>query len=138
MLDRARSIVLDVPYYHWPVLLILVVIPIIAGFTYWQFASAICCGALGGLLIMAGVGGLMLWQGRSLVSAMSIRQSFYLGIYLGVATIGALIQVLHAKIASLKDPNKVTKIKRKGRKKRGKEAETEEQKGGGIATWRTA
>jgi len=61
---------------------------------FWRFTSALCCAALGTLLVFAGMILLLLYKGAGPISSISAKQSFYLGVFIVMTAFGTIEQLL--------------------------------------------
>jgi hypothetical protein len=66
----------------------------VGGFSFWQLASALCCSALGTVLIFAGMILLLLNKGSMPVGIISRRSSFYAAVFAAMMVFGTIEQLL--------------------------------------------
>jgi len=64
------------------------------GFFFWRFIPALCCAALGTMLIFAGMILLLLYKGALPVSCISRNQSFYASVFMAATAFGTIEQLL--------------------------------------------
>jgi len=88
---------LQMPLYTWVVIAALVVVFIIAGFYLWRLTSALCCAALGTMLVFAGMIMLLLYKNAEPVTAISRSPAFYAAVFLAMIVFGTLEQLLLCK-----------------------------------------
>ena len=84
----------QMPVYNWAIIAALVVIFIAAGFFLWRLTSALCCAALGTMLVFAGMVLLLLYKGAGPISCISRRQLFYAAVFLVMTAFGTIEQLL--------------------------------------------
>ena len=80
--------------YNWAIIIVLILISIVVGFSFWQLASALCCSVLGTMLIFIGMILLLLNKGSMPVSIISSRSSFYLAVFAAMMVFGTTEQLL--------------------------------------------
>ncbi len=95
--QKVKHACLQMPVYNWAIILVLISICIVAGFSLWQLASALCCSALGTVLIFAGMILLLLNKGSMPVSIISSRSSFYVAVFAAMMAFGTIEQFLLCK-----------------------------------------
>ena len=132
-----RDLTVGVPFYNWPLLLLMVFAPIAASTTFWRATSAGLCSAAGALLLL--FAGIMVSRRFDIaaVGHINSRRELYIEIYIAVLVIGALIQLfLMPKVnRRIIAANKAVKAKTKFLKKSKAKEEAKKSK---VATWRTA
>jgi len=84
----------QMPVYVWPILLVLVVVFIVVGFFLRRLASALCCSALGTMLIFAGMILLLLYKGSVPISSICSKPPFYGAIFITMTVFGTIEQLL--------------------------------------------
>ena len=89
-----RQLTIDVPYYNWPILLALSVVPLGASAAFWQGTSAVLCSAAGAALLLTGVILLLVRSGFAAVGHISTKRDIYLEIFIAVTVVGAIVQLL--------------------------------------------
>ena len=89
-----RQLTIGVPYYNWPILLFVIALPLAAGASYWRATSAILCSAAGAAVMLAGVIMLLVRSGIAAAGFISTKREFFLEIFLAVAVLGAISQLL--------------------------------------------
>ena len=97
IIDSAQKIkhaCLQMPLYIWAMIAVLMLICLVVGFSLWQLASALCCSALGTVLIFTGMILLLLNKGSMPVSIISSRSSFYAGVFAAMMVFGTTEQLL--------------------------------------------
>ena len=95
--QKIKNACLQMPVYNWVIIIVLMLICIGAGFSLWQLASALCCSALGTVLIFAGMILLLLNKGSMPVSIISNRLSFYVAVFAVMMAFGTTEQLLLCK-----------------------------------------
>jgi hypothetical protein len=95
--QKVKHACLQMPVYSWAMIMVLILICIVAGFSLWQLASALCCSALGTVLIFAGMILLLLNKGSMPVNIISSRPSFYVAIFAAMMAFGTTEQLLLCK-----------------------------------------
>ncbi|MGD0573717.1 MAG: hypothetical protein ABSB11_11960 [Sedimentisphaerales bacterium] len=129
-----RQFTISVPYYNWPLLVALTVLPFVIA--SWQDASALFTSAAGAILVMAGTVMALLNSGYPAVGYITTKQDISVAV-LALATIaGAIIQLwllpeINVRFAAIRKTAK-TKVEKV---KAGKGKDAEKPK---TATWRTA
>ncbi len=130
-----RQLTIGVPYYNWPILLILIATPIAAASSYWRVTTASLCSAAGAALLFCGAIILFSRINFDAVRHIVDNRQFYLGLFIGVVVFSAFIQtfVLPRVSSRIASRQAATAKARKGKKhKKGNEAPTSK-----IA-WRTS
>ena len=95
--QKIKNVCLQMPVYNWAIIMVLILICIVAGFSLWQLASALCCSALGTVLIFAGMILLLLNKGSMPVSIISSRSPFYVAVFAAMMGFGTTEQLLLCK-----------------------------------------
>jgi hypothetical protein len=95
--QKIKHACLQMPVYNWAIIMVLILICIVAGFSLWQLASALCCSALGTVLIFAGMILLLLNKGSMPVSIISSRSPFYVAVFAAMMAFGTTEQLLLCK-----------------------------------------
>ena len=95
--QKIKQACLQMPVYKWAIIMVLVLICMVVGFSLWQLASALCCSALGTALIFAGMILLLLHKGAMPVSIISARSSFYVTVFTAMMAFGTAEQLLLCK-----------------------------------------
>ena len=91
---KLKHICLQMPLYIWAMIIVLILICLVVGFSLWRLASALCCSALGTVLIFTGMILLLLNKGSMPVSIISSRSSFYTGVFAAMMIFGTTEQLL--------------------------------------------
>ncbi len=102
---------LQMPTYNWAIIAVLAAIFIAGGFFLWRLTSALCCAALGTLLIFTGMILLLLYKGAAPVSGIYGRSSLYAAVFITMTAFGTIEQLLlcqrpHKQPIRKKEPNK--------------------------------
>jgi len=105
---RIKQACSQMPVYNWAIIAILAVIVTVAGFWLWRLASALCCAALGALLIFVGMILLLLYKGSAPITKLADRAPFYAAIFIVMIAFGTVEQLLLCR-------RKEKKVKRKKR-----------------------
>ncbi len=92
--DAIRQTCLQVPLYSWAVIAALIVIVVTAGLFLWRLTSALCCAALGTVLIFVGMILLLLYKGAEPISVICQRGHFYLCALIAMIVFGTIVQLL--------------------------------------------
>ena len=87
----------QMPVYHWAIIMVLALIFIVAGFSLWRLAMALCCSLLGTILIFAGMILLLLHKGAVPVSIICSKSSYYATVFIAMAAFGTSGQLLLCK-----------------------------------------
>ncbi len=95
--QRIKHAGLQMPVYHWAIIMVLALIFIVAGFFLWRLASALCCSVLGTVLIFAGMILLLLHKGAVPVSSICSKPSFYATVFIAMTAFGTSEQLLLCK-----------------------------------------
>ncbi len=124
--QRIKDAALQMPVYHWAIIMVLVLIFIVAGFSLWRLASALCCSVLGTVLIFAGMILLLLHKGALPVGIICSKTSFYATVFIAMTAFGTSEQLLLCKRQKTRSAGKRQRGKNKQEPDRTKES------------WRTA
>jgi len=111
--QRVKHAGLQMPVYHWMIIMVLVLIFIVAGFSLWRLASALCCSVLGTILIFAGMILLLLHKGAVPVSSICSKPSFYATVFIAMTAFGTCEQLLLCKRQKTRSAGKRQKSKNK-------------------------
>ena len=95
--QRIKHAGLQMPVYRWAIIIVLALIFIVAGFSLWQLASALCCSVLGTILIFAGMILLLLDKGAVPVSIICSNSSYYATAFIAMIAFGTIEQLLLCK-----------------------------------------
>lgn len=101
-----RQTYLQMPIYNLVIIAAVAVIFILGGFFLWRLTSALCCAALGTMLIFAGMILLLLYKGAAPISNIYSRIPFYSAAFTAMITFGTIEQLLLCKHAKKKLPSK--------------------------------
>jgi len=104
--NRIKQACTQMPVHSWAIMAVVIVIVIVAGFWIWRFASALCCSALGVLLIFAGMILLLLCKGSAPITKIAARTPFYAAVFIGMTAFGTLEQLLLCRHAERKSKRK--------------------------------
>jgi hypothetical protein len=89
---------LQLPAYCWPIMAVVVVVIVAAGAYLWPLTSAMCCAALGTILIFAGMIMLLMQKGAGPVTYIDGRGLFFAAIFAAMVAFGTLEQLLFCKL----------------------------------------
>jgi hypothetical protein len=103
--------------YNRVIIAVLAVFFIVVGFSRQRLILAICCAALGAMLIFAGMILLLLYKGAAPISRICQNQSYYLSVFAAMTAFGTAEQLLFCRRI------KEILTGKKGKGKDGKEAE---------------
>ena len=92
--QKIKHACLQMPVYNWIIIMVLILICLVAGFSLWQLASALCCSALGTVLIFVGMILMLFNKGSMPVSIISSRSSFYVAVFVAMMAFGTTEQIL--------------------------------------------
>ena len=95
--QRIKHAGLQMPVYHWAIIMVLALIFIVAGFSLWRLAMALCCSLLGTILIFAGMILLLLYKGALPVSIICSKSSYYATAFIAMIAFGTIEQLLLCK-----------------------------------------
>jgi hypothetical protein len=134
-----RDFTVGVPYYNWPILLLIIIAPFAIKSTWWQGTSAVLYSASGVIMLMAGVIMLLVRSNLSSVGHINDKYEIYLGLFIAVIALGSVMQLfvlprLSTRIASAASAMKT----RAKRTKKNKASDSESSSTHKNATWRTA
>ncbi|UCC22593.1 MAG: hypothetical protein JSW23_00525, partial [Planctomycetota bacterium] len=116
----------ELPAARWAMIGGVVVILVVIGIFILHLASALCCSALGTVLIFAGMILLLLYKGAEPISAICERGHFYLCVFAGMIVFGTVEQMLVCQ-------------PRKGKKAAKKQtAQAGQQPRRAVQSWRTS
>lgn len=103
----------QMPAYSWAIIVASAVIFIVGGFFLWRLTSALCCAALGTLLVFAGMILLLLYKGAAPISGIYNRTSFYAAVFIAMTAFGTTTQLSliqrREKLITKKETNKDNK-----------------------------
>jgi hypothetical protein len=94
LISIIRQLTIGVPYYNWPMLLALIVVPIGASAAFLQSTSAVLCSAAGTALLLTGAILLSARSSFAAVGHISGKCELYLELFIAVTVIGAIVQLL--------------------------------------------
>jgi hypothetical protein len=92
--EKIKQACSQMPGYSWPILLALVAIFIVVGLFFRRLASALCCSALGTMLIFAGMILLLLYKGSVPISSIYNKPPFYGAAFIAMTVFGTIEQLL--------------------------------------------
>ena len=92
--QKMKHACLQMPFYIWAMIAVLMLICLIVGFSLWHLASALCCSAIGTVLIFTGMILLLFNKGSNPVTIISSRSSFYAGVFTAMMVFGTTEQLL--------------------------------------------
>ena len=95
--QKIKHACLQMPLYNWAMITVLILICIVVGSSLRQLTSALCCSALGTVLIFAGMILLLLNKGSMPVNIISSRSSFYIAVFSAMMVFGTTEQLLLCK-----------------------------------------
>jgi hypothetical protein len=96
----------QMPAYNWAIIALLAVAFAAVGLFLWHLTSALCCAALGTLLIFAGMILLLLYKGAQPISAISQKETFYVTVFIAMTAAGTIEQLLLCRRAGEKSVSK--------------------------------
>lgn len=96
---RIKRACSQMPVYSWAIITALTIILTVGGFWIWRLASAVCCSALGTLLIFAGMILLLLYKGSAPITKIADRTPFYAAVFIGMTIFGTFEQLLFCRRA---------------------------------------
>lgn len=134
ILSVIRQLTIGVPYYNWPLLLVLTALPFVI--ISWQGASALFTSATGTILVLAGTAMALLNFGYPAVSYITTKQDIFFAVLVLATIAGTIVQLwllpeINVRFAAARKAAK-TKFEKV---KTGKGDAAEKPK---TATWRTA
>ena len=100
--DGLKQACLQMPLYSWPVIAAVAAISIAGAFYLWRVTSALCCAAIGTLLIFAGMILLLLHKGAAPVGYIAGRGLFFAAVFVAMTAFGTLEQLLFCQPAAKK------------------------------------
>jgi len=92
--EKIKQACSQMPVYSWLILLALVVIFIVVGFFFRRLTSALCCSALGTMLIFCGMILLLLYKGSVPISSIYSKPPFYGAAFIAMTVFGTIVQLL--------------------------------------------
>jgi len=104
--NRIKQACSQMPAYSWAIIGALAIMLIVGGFWIWRLVSALCCSALGALLIFAGMILLLLYKGSAPITQIATRTPFYAAIFIGMTTFGTVEQLLLCRYEERKSKRK--------------------------------
>ncbi len=104
--SRIKQACSQMPAYSWAIIGALAIILIIGGFWIWRLVSALCCSALGTLLIFAGMILLLLYKGSAPITQIAARSPFYGAVFIGMTAFGTVEQLLLCRYEEKKSKRK--------------------------------
>lgn len=105
----------QMPAYKWGIMAVVMILCIIAGSSFGRLTSALCCSALGTVLIFTGMILLLLNKGSMPVSIISSRQSSFLVVSAAMTAFGTIEQLLLCKQTKT---SPAAKVKKGGKKEK--------------------
>jgi hypothetical protein len=134
-----RDLTIGVPFYNWPMLLGLIILPVAAKATWFQGTSTTLCSLAGAVLLFAAIIMLYVYNGLAVVADICSKQEIFLPVFASVVVVGSIIQLflltrLSTRIAAVRE---AAKFKAKHAKK-GKSGESDQQSAQKKTAWRTA
>jgi len=103
---KIKQASLNMPVHNWPIIVVLAVIPILAGLYIDRLAPAFCCAALGTILLFAGMILLLLYKGSTPITRIHKGSSFYLVVFTAMIVFGTFEQLLLCKSQKRKPTRK--------------------------------
>ncbi|MBN2456861.1 MAG: hypothetical protein JXB29_10080 [Sedimentisphaerales bacterium] len=92
--DSLKEAILQMPIHSWVILSILVLAVIITGSFLWRLLSALCCAALGTLLIFSGMVFLLQYKGATVADGVLGKQIFFAGVFGAMIAFGTVEQLI--------------------------------------------
>lgn len=133
-----RDVAIGVPFYNWPILLVLIAAPVAAKATWFQGTSAALCSIAGSIMLFAAT--FMLYFNTSLASTtnISVKSKLIIAIFVAVVALGTCVQLfllprLSKRIADAKETAKMRAKRAKKNKPDGSNEPVTK-----TTTWRTA
>lgn len=111
--NKVKHACSQMPVYSWAIIAVLAVISIVAGFWLWRLASALCCAALGALLIFAGMILLLSYKGSAPITKIADKTSFYGTVFIAMTAFGTVEQLLLCRCAERRSSRKKQAIEDK-------------------------
>ena len=102
-----KQVCSQMPAYNWAIIAAAAVIFTAAGVFLWRLVSALCCAALGTLLISAGMISLLLYKGAAPVTCIIRRAPFYAMVFATMIIFGTIEQLLLCRRFIAKNPKKI-------------------------------
>jgi len=132
MKDFSGEIRQSCSYMHpscWAIMAGLAVIFILGGFWVWRLTSALCCAALGTMLVFVGMIILLMYKGAEPINHISHKAMFYVTVFGVMTAFGTVEQLVLCPHLNKKFAKKEVKTKDKNKDKQ--ESETK------VSNWRT-
>ncbi|HUW19531.1 MAG TPA: hypothetical protein VMW16_09535 [Sedimentisphaerales bacterium] len=82
------------PLHSWAIIAALAVLLLLAGAYLWRFTSALCCAALGTILVFAGMILLLSYKGAEPVRTICSKPSYYTAVFGAMIAFGTIEQLL--------------------------------------------
>ena len=98
--DGLKHACSQMPLYSWPIVAAVTAVFIAGAFYLWRATSALCCAAVGTLLVFAGMILLLLHKGAAPVSYIESRGSFFAMVVVAMTAFGTFEQLLFCKPTS--------------------------------------
>ena len=92
--DEVKQVGSQMPVYDKAILAGVGVIFLAGGFVFWNSVSALCCAALGTILVFAGMILLLLYKGAEPITNIGSDKSFYTSIFMAMVLVGTALQLL--------------------------------------------
>jgi len=92
--DGLKHACSQMPLYSWPIIAAVAAIFIAGGFYFWRLTSALCCAAIGTMLVFAGMILLLLYKGAAPVGYISSRGLFFAAVFVAMTAFGTVEQLL--------------------------------------------
>jgi len=100
--DGLKHACSQMPLYSWPIIAAVAAIFIAGAFYFWRVTSALCCAAIGTLLIFAGMILLLLHKGAAPVGYIAGRGLFFAAVFIAMTAFGTFEQLLFCQPAARK------------------------------------
>ncbi len=104
---KAKKTCLELPPYQWAIIIISATIFLIAAIFVSSLTSALCCAAMGSILIFSGMMLLLLYKGSNPISQIIDKQSYYGTVLAAMTGFGMVSQLIFCH-----HPEKKLKIKK--------------------------
>ncbi len=92
----------QMPTYNWVIIATLTAIFIAAGLLFRRLTSALCCAALGTILVFTAMILLLLYKGSVPITYICERKPFFVGVFSAMTTFGTIEQMILCRYAEKK------------------------------------
>ena len=139
LISIIRDYTVGVPYYNWPILLLVIAAPFVVRATWWKGTSVVLYSTAGVIMLLAGVIMLLVRSSLTSVGRVTGKQELYLGLFIAAVALGTAVQLLLLPRLSTRIAAATSAVKARTRRvKKNKTGDSGANSAHRNATWRTA